>query len=327
MKAAGLPGSLSHCTLCTRHLRTYQLPQRLTKIATTSKAFSSSSKTAAEVVPDRHNSEIDELIDDIVPIQAAPEIKFTGDKGAGSQLGPDQLPDVNIRLVPASPSYFTGLSAFTDSLLHLQGILRRNATLPTVKPGEQPRVAWRDIVQYRNMVGETVPNAKYSKIVRLLQRLNLINPALMPAEVKAALEPYKRDINPFMNQAKPVVVDEHGRASAVGRRKASKAKAIVVEGTGEVLINGKTLTEQFARVHDRESVIWALKVTDRVDKYNIWGRCHGGGTTGQAEALALAISKALIIQEPLLKPALRRGMFKFLDMMYIQLTFSSRGCH
>ncbi len=47
--------------------------------------------------------------------------------------------------------------------------------------------------------------------------------------------------------------------------------------------------------------------TDRIDKYNVWALVSGGGTTGQAEALTLAVGKALLAQEPALKPALRRG--------------------
>jgi small subunit ribosomal protein S9 len=80
-----------------------------------------------------------------------------------------------------------------------------------------------------------------------------------------------------------------------------------VEGTGEILVNGKTLSEVFGRVHDRESAVWALMVTDRIDKYNIWALVEGGGTTGQAEALTLAVAKGLLAHEPALKPALRKG--------------------
>jgi small subunit ribosomal protein S9 len=159
------------------------------------------------------------------------------------------------------------------------------------------------------MVGEVVRASRYQKIVRVLQRLNQIHPALMPAEVKNTLEHYKRDINPSLNQARPIKVDSFGRALGVGRRKASTARAWVVEGTGEVLVNGKTLSELFGRVHDRESAIWALKATERIDKYNVWALVDGGGTTGQAEALTLAVAKALLAHEPLLKPALRRGRF------------------
>lgn len=72
-------------------------------------------------------------------------------------------------------------------------------------------------------------------------------------------------------------------------------------------MNGKSLTEYFGRLHDRESAVWALKATQRLDKYNVWAVASGGGTTGQAEAIMLAVSKALMAHEPDLKPALRLG--------------------
>lgn len=105
----------------------------------------------------------------------------------------------------------------------------------------------------------------------------------------------------------PQVVDEWGRARGVGRRKTSSAVAWLVEGEGEVLVNGKSLTQFFGRLHHRESAVWALKATQRLDKYNLFGLVQGGGSTGQAEALTLAVAKALMVHEPALKPALRRG--------------------
>jgi len=103
------------------------------------------------------------------------------------------------------------------------------------------------------------------------------------------------------------LVDEDGRAYAYGRRKSSRAQVWLVEGEGEVLVNGKSLVDVFSRIHDRESALWALKSTARLDKYNVWIKVHGGGTTGQAEAITLAVGKALMVHEPALKPALRRA--------------------
>jgi small subunit ribosomal protein S9 len=218
-------------------------------------------------------------------------------------------PGINIhaRLIPVSPSYFTGSPQFIDNLIYLQALLRKYETLPVVEPSEAPRTAWRTLAEYRGMIGEDIRAAKYQKIIQVLRRLNLIHQPLMPEEVRKTLEEYKRDINPHLNVPKPIPIDRFGRALGVGRRKSSTARAWVVEGNGEVLVNGKTLTEVFNRVHDRESAIWALKITERVDKYNVWALTGGGGTTGQAEALTLAIAKALLAHEPALKPALRRG--------------------
>jgi small subunit ribosomal protein S9 len=238
-------------------------------------------------------------------INAAPEINFKVDE-AGNLVDPRPF---FARFVPESPSYFTGSPNFIDNLLTLEHLLRKYETLPTVKPGQAPRKAWRTLLEYRGIVGEPVKVAKYHKIVEILQRLNHIHPDLMPEDVKAALTVYTRDIDPHANVARPIKIDRFGRALGVGRRKASTATAYVMEGTGEVMVNGKNLAEAFARVHDRESAVWALKSTERLDKYNVWARAEGGGTTGQAEALTLAIAKALLAHEPMLKPALRRGRF------------------
>ena len=72
-------------------------------------------------------------------------------------------------------------------------------------------------------------------------------------------------------------------------------------------MNGKSLLEVFPRVHDRESALWPLRCTQRLDKYNVWASVRGGGTTGQAEAITLAVARALLIHEPALKPTMRSG--------------------
>ena len=239
---------------------------------------------------------------------AAPEIKF---KGQGNEFAGGEEEAFYARLIPESPSYFTGQPTFIDDLLVLQNLLQRFSSLPVVKPGEAPRVAWRSVREYRNEAGETVKASKYHKIVEILHRLNHIHPSVMPPAVTEILNQYKRNINPYQNVTKAPYVDKGGRALGAGRRKAATARAYLVEGTGEVLVNGKSLAEAFGRIHDRESVIWALKATDRIDKYNVWALVEGGGTTGQAEALTLAVAKALLGHEPALKPALRRGKFYF----------------
>ena len=211
------------------------------------------------------------------------------------------------RIVPASPSYFTGVATFTDDFLLVEAAYRKYHLLPVVTPG--PRIAWKSLVEYRTTVGESVRQAKYTELIRAIKRLSRIQPALMPEEVIHLVDKFKKDAQPHLGLDKPRVIDELGRARAVGRRKASTAVAWLVDGEGEVLINGKTLSEYFGRIRHRESAIFGLKATGRVDKYNVWVLAKGGGQTGQAEAMTLAVSKALLVHEPLLKPTLRRGKF------------------
>ena len=240
---------------------------------------------------------------------AAPPIDFTKDvptQGLPTAADPHAE---NARIVPASPSYFTGRPDSTDDYLKLQTLLRRHQTLPTVGPGQAPRVAWRTATQYRLLVGEPVRAAKYHKILELLQRLNRIHPSVQPSELKNTLEVYKRDLDPHAVVRRPAIIDEDGKALGVGRRKRSSAKVYLVQGEGQVRVNGKSLNLAFGRVHDRESALFALKATGRLDKYNVWALVSGGGLTGQAEAMTLGAAKALMVFEPALKPALRRGEF------------------
>ena len=217
----------------------------------------------------------------------------------------------NARVIPASPSYFTGRPDSTDNYLNLLALLRRYQTLPTVSPAQAPRVAWRTATQYRMLVGEPVRAAKYHKIIDVLQRLNRIHSSLMPPSLRQAMEIYKRDVDPFAVVRRPSAVDTDGRAYGIGRRKSSSAKVYLVQGAGEVLVNGQSINSVFGRIHDRESAIWALKATGRMDMYNVWALVSGGGSTGQAEAITLGTAKALMVFEPALKPALRRGKSSF----------------
>lgn len=209
--------------------------------------------------------------------------------------------------MPLSPSYFSRHVQFNDSFVLVQDLARKYGRLPTVAPGQAERVAWKTKEQYRLAVGEAVKARDYSACIALAKRLHQIHPDLMPDEVKNGIRTFKRDINIYLNVAKPIPIDRFGRTHGVGRRKSSVARAWLVEGTGEVLINGKTLNDAFGRVHDRESALWGLKTMERMDKYNVWALVEGGGTTGQAEALAMAIAKAMVVQEPALKVPLRKA--------------------
>lgn len=217
--------------------------------------------------------------------------------------------DINLarlRIVPASPSYFTATPNFTTDILTLSTLSRAHQSLPVLPPGEAPRVSWKTLEQYKTELAEPVRSKGYNMLLQLLKRLNYIHPSVLPEDVKEALERYKRAIQPSLNIPKPILVDQYGRTRAVGRRKTSSAVVWLVEGDGSVLINGQPLTTYFGRLHDRESAVWALKATQRLGKYNVWAIAHGGGTTGQADAIALGVGRALLAQEPDLKMAIRR---------------------
>ncbi|KAG6198692.1 hypothetical protein E4U47_003581 [Claviceps purpurea] len=211
------------------------------------------------------------------------------------------------RVLPATPSYFNRDAKFNDLVIRMSSIFARNSHLPILPPSEAPQVSWMKLEDLRTQLGEPVKSSHYIKLVRLAKRLNLIAPQMRSRELQTVLQELMRNIDGNLNKSKPIVIDQFGRAVAAGRRKSSTARAFLVEGTGEVLVNGKLLSEAFGRVHDRESAVWALTATQRLDKYNAWILVEGGGTTGQAEAITLAIAKALVAHEPALKTPLRKA--------------------
>jgi small subunit ribosomal protein S9 len=235
-----------------------------------------------------------------LPITAAAEVDI-------KELAKRHRLAQHARAVPVSASYFSRTPTFNDRYLALDKLARTYSNLPVVSPADAEQVVWKSLPDLRRSIGEPVKATDYVSCLSIIKRLHQIHPDLKPDVVKEALQDFKRDVQGFLNRPNPIPIDKFGRALGVGKRKSSTARAFVVEGDGQVLINGKTLADYFGRVHDRESAVWALHATDRINKYNVWARVEGGGTTGQAEALTLAIAKALIAHEPALKPALRKG--------------------
>ncbi len=79
----------------------------------------------------------------------------------------------------------------------------------------------------------------------------------------------------------------------IGRRKKSVARVYLQEGTGEIYINGRTLADYFGTDVLRYKVEQPFLITGTKEKYNVDVKVFGGGNTGQAEAIRLAISRAL----------------------------------
>lgn len=94
--------------------------------------------------------------------------------------------------------------------------------------------------------------------------------------------------------------------TAVGRRKAATAFVKLYHGgTGEFIINGKTLPIFFSVQKLRDLIMRPLELTGVKNTLNIVARISGGGIKGQAESLALAISRALTKLNAAFRPTLR----------------------
>ena len=95
--------------------------------------------------------------------------------------------------------------------------------------------------------------------------------------------------------------------SAVGRRKSSVARVILTAGTGVITINGRTFEDYIPVAALRLDVLQPLELTETTNKFDINVNVNGGGVSGQAGAIRLGITRALMEVNPdyrqTLKPA------------------------
>lgn len=93
--------------------------------------------------------------------------------------------------------------------------------------------------------------------------------------------------------------------NTIGRRKSSVARIYMSEGKGTITVNNKPLEEYFASQESRYYVNLPLAICEVEGKYDVKVNVDGGGTTGQADAIKLAIARALVVIDAEYKPALR----------------------
>ena len=106
--------------------------------------------------------------------------------------------------------------------------------------------------------------------------------------------------------------------NAIGRRKAAIARVYVKEGKGQITINKRELTSYFPSGILQYIVKQPLNTVGVADKYDINVNLTGGGIKGQAEALRLAIARALVKINAEDKPALRAEGFMTRDPRVVE---------
>lgn len=90
-----------------------------------------------------------------------------------------------------------------------------------------------------------------------------------------------------------------------GRRKTAVARVYLAKGTGNITVNGKDFKTFFSTPVLHYYVEQSLTIAKVRNNYDVTVNVRGGGITGQAQAIRLAIAKALIEVDPTVKPALR----------------------
>ena len=105
---------------------------------------------------------------------------------------------------------------------------------------------------------------------------------------------------------------------ATGRRKKSIAKVWLKKGTGKIHVNGKNYETYFKRENHQMQVLRPFELISQSADYDVKCNVSGGGMTGQAGAMVLGISKALLLFDPEFKSTLKKEKLTTRDSRVVE---------
>ncbi len=106
--------------------------------------------------------------------------------------------------------------------------------------------------------------------------------------------------------------------AATGRRKESTARIELSEGKGKIVVNGSDIKDYLKRQTLVDHAQKPLVDSELMGSFDIRCRTRGGGLSGQAGAIRLAIARALLLRDPDLRNALRKGGFLTRDAREVE---------
>ena len=104
----------------------------------------------------------------------------------------------------------------------------------------------------------------------------------------------------------------------VGRRKAAVARVVIKSGNGTITVNGKDYKNYFPLDFIQQRIEAPLKTADAFGKFDVTVNVFGGGVKGQADAIVLGIARALVHDNPEVRPALKKEKFMRRDAREVE---------
>jgi len=126
------------------------------------------------------------------------------------------------------------------------------------------------------------------------------------------------NLNTTKSTPKKVKLDFKDSKYATGRRKRSIAKVWVKKGSGNIFVNGIKMNEYFKRSVHQILVARPMEISEVRTNYDVRCSVKGGGLSGQAGAIILGISKALISHEESLKKNLKKDKLTTRDSRVVE---------
>jgi small subunit ribosomal protein S9 len=117
---------------------------------------------------------------------------------------------------------------------------------------------------------------------------------------------------------KKIKLDFKDSKYATGRRKRSIARVWVKKGSGIMHVNGKKMADYFKKVNLQNAIFRPLALVKRENEFDVRCSVKGGGLSGQAGAIILGISRAIILFEPDLKSTLKKEKLTTRDSRIVE---------
>jgi len=106
--------------------------------------------------------------------------------------------------------------------------------------------------------------------------------------------------------------------TTIGRRKEAVARVRLRPGSGKIVVNGQDLKAYFGRETSIMILVEPLKVLEQLDKLDIDVNVRGGGLSGQAGAIRLGVTRALVEYNPEFRPVLKKAGFLTRDARVVE---------
>lgn len=243
---------------------------------------------------------------------------------------------------PALSTFFAGKPILENAINEMEDALKRGQDglrkehifpLPPHLAVPIPRASWLGATEMSSILDTKLRTSHYRRVTSLLNQLAMLREIAKRAEQPDVLVPlqdllsqYERPTSLGLDASyeKPDGhIDQFGRSVSMGRRKESSAKAYMIKAkvaetpaddtiatsldhvpTGQILINSLPIHQHFPRPSDREIILRPLRLAGLIGYYNIFALTKGGGTSGQAGAVALAIARGVATHRPELREVL-----------------------
>ncbi|KAI8911951.1 ribosomal protein S9/S16-domain-containing protein [Powellomyces hirtus] len=222
---------------------------------------------------------------------------------------------------PDDLAYFTGNPRYFASIMALNTLIRKHPSLgfrdATQYEATRQKPKWMSMMEMQEYLEFKLVKSSYDELIHKLNILYTVQGS--DPEVSKLLQTFVKPGAALVALSRPAPsLDEFSRSYSYGSRKTARAQAWIVPGDGQVYVNGTHISEYFAEDFDRETILRPLVIAKAIAKYNIWSLVKGGGQSGQAAAVAVAIARGVVIHDPLLEPAMKEARLITIDTRQVE---------